>query len=53
MKEYEYIDEQRKISLSVWQANKDHKHENVKKKKAWKAIGEKLEIKGKATEVIW
>ena len=33
MKEYEYIDEQRKISLSVWQANKDHKHENVKKKK--------------------
>lgn len=42
----------KKYSCIFDKADKDYKHDDLKKR-AWISIGEKLEIEGKATKVIW
>ena len=50
MKQYENIAEELKNILAF--LTKQTKHDDLKKR-AWISIGEKLEIEGKATKVIW
>ena len=42
----------KKYSCIFDKAGRDYKHDDLKKR-AWISIGEKLEIEGKATKVIW
>ena len=42
----------KKYSCFFDKADKDCKHDDLKKR-AWIPVGEKLEIEGKATKVIW
>ena len=52
MKEYENISEELKEHPCLYdKADKDYKQEDVGRK-AWKTIGEKLEIEGKPSKVI-